>query len=201
VEMSGSARTISIINLRNAANIVITLHDADDGAPLPGGGFQVVADLDGNEARGPKDALVATCTSDASGACPLVDGRGAPTGNVVPLGQYIVQQVQAPNGYAPADAVAFELAQAGETADLAFTNGTKATAVLSLGGGRSAPVASVFPTDAGGGFFGPLANGLRWFAKNFWQMLLLGSSLALFGSPLWQSWRRRLQLSVSYRNL
>lgn len=200
VQMSSGPRTINFVNLRNAAFINITLHDSSTGAPLPGGAFQVVADTNGSGVKDAKEAVVATCTSDSSGACPLKDATGK-TIEHVSLGKYVVIQAVAPKSYKVADPVDFELAKPGEVADLAFTNGESGTAVLGLSGGQAAPVASIIPEGGGTGPFGQLANGLRWFAKNFWQMLLLGATVALFGSPLWQSWRRRMLLFTSNRPL
>lgn len=199
VKMSGGSRTANFVNNLDAGRITITLADSDSGAPLAGGVFEVVSDANKNSVREPTDPVVAKCTSDATGACPLKGAKGDV--QFVSLGAYVVQQVSAPKGYEPAAPTAFALVKPGDEASLDFTNGRNPTVVLGISGGAD-PIASVSPT-AGGGFgnlpFGPLADLFGWAIRNPGQAILFAASVGLFGMPMWQSWKRRQLIGASIR--
>ncbi|MBI2169248.1 MAG: hypothetical protein HYU28_07075 [Actinobacteria bacterium] len=197
VTMGSFAQTVNVVNLKNEAFIEITLADAQSGAPLPGGVFEVVTDSDGNGTVGPKEGVTASCTTDPAGDCIL--GGPATTPKGFPLGKYIVAQKRAPDGYQVVDSVAFELALPGDIARLAFTNGRGAgPVVLALDKGNALPIATVdTPAPPTGGFFGPVSDALRWALRHPMQALVLGATLGMLGSPLWASWRRRLLIWAS----
>lgn len=199
VKMTGGSRTANFVNRLDAGRIIITLSDSDTGAPLAGGAFDVVGDANRNGTREPTDPVVARCTTDASGRCPLKGAKGDV--QTVSLGAYVVQQTAAPQGYTPAPPTAFALVEPGDEATLDFTNGTTPTVVLGISSGGAAPIGSVSPAIGGGGFddlpFGPVADLIEWALRNPGQAILFASSVALFGMPLWQSWKRRQLIGAS----
>ncbi|HEX9889930.1 MAG TPA: SpaA isopeptide-forming pilin-related protein, partial [Nitriliruptorales bacterium] len=115
----GESWTVEFVNIAQLANIEIALSDAGDQRPLEGGVFEAWVD-DGDGVIGASDVRTASCTTDAEGSC-LMAG--------VPLGGFVVAQSAAPRMYAPAEPVAFALAQPGQTARVSVANANAATAV------------------------------------------------------------------------
>ncbi|MBK5307705.1 MAG: hypothetical protein JJD92_13550 [Frankiaceae bacterium] len=103
---------ISFVNLPAIGSVELTLSSPDvgdkPGGPLEGGVFALV------KGDALLDQPLATCTTDTEGACGLDD---------VPLGDYTMQQVTAPDGFVPSKAVEFSLTKPREVARLAFVDG------------------------------------------------------------------------------
>jgi hypothetical protein len=108
---AGNDYKTSFVNLPAIGSVELTLSSPDvgdkDGGPLEGGVFALVkADA--------LDTPLATCTTDTEGACGFEE---------VPLGDYAMQQVTAPEGFLTSDAVDFSLTKPREIARLAFVDG------------------------------------------------------------------------------
>jgi hypothetical protein len=108
----GNEYKTSFVNLPAIGSVEVTLTspavDGKPGGPLKGGVFALV------KGAAVLDTPLATCTTDAAGACGFDD---------VPLGDYTMQQVTAPDDYIASDSVEFRLSKPREVARLAFVDG------------------------------------------------------------------------------
>ena len=110
----GTGNTVVVTNLKAVGAVALTLtDDTADARPLAGGEFALLAD-DGDGQRGPADKELETCTTDDSGECEFED---------VPIGALLLQQSAAPEGFAPAEDIAFALTLPGQRAEIAVVNG------------------------------------------------------------------------------
>ncbi|HLF41319.1 MAG TPA: prealbumin-like fold domain-containing protein, partial [Acidimicrobiia bacterium] len=190
---SGSAASATFVNFRGVGYIEISLSDAVSGAPLAGGTFEVQSG--GNP--------FVKCTTNRAGLCEFVISGGREA-NEVPLGQYAVRQLTAPKGYEPiSDPTSVSLTKPQQVARLPYTNGPAGGVDADVLGGIEGPatLAPVAATDGGGlgGLFDALDDLGQWIRRNPGEALMFASSLALFASPFWASWRRRLLLGIPRR--
>jgi hypothetical protein len=106
---AGKDYKTTFINLPAIGSVRLTLSSAgDDGGPLAGGVFAM---FEGASTLG---TPLANCTTDDDGACGFAK---------VPLGDYTMQQVSAPEGFLVSDDVAFSLTKPEEVATLHFVDG------------------------------------------------------------------------------
>lgn len=183
----GGTATAHFVNLRSIATINVSLFDADTNDPLAGGVFLV-------ESAG---APFAKCTTDDAGACTLEHAEGR--SNDVPLGEYLVQQAVAPDGYEPViDVVPVVLESPGQVADLAFTNGREGSDVEGAATVVPFTPASTGTSSSGrpGSILDSVADLFNWMKRNVGEALLFAASLVLFGTPFYASHRRRLLIEA-----
>lgn len=112
----GQDYTTTFVNLPAIGSVQIALSaPGESGGPLADGVFAMFA---GASTLG---APLATCTTGADGTCGF---------EKVPLGDYTMQQVSAPEGYLVSEDVLFSLTQPGQVATLKFVDGTPAVAAV-----------------------------------------------------------------------
>ena len=112
---AGERATATFTNLRAVGSVEIALtDDADPPAPLPGGRFELHADDGDGALGGGGDRLYDTCTTGDDGTC------GFPE---VPVGAYVLRQVEAPVDHLAADDAAFALTAPGQVASISVVNG------------------------------------------------------------------------------
>jgi hypothetical protein len=105
----GNEYKTSFVNLAAIGSVQLTLSaPGDPGDPLPGGMFAM---FKGEEMLAEP---IATCTTDEQGACGF---------DKVPLGEYTMQQVSAPEGFLVSDPAQFSLTKPKQVASLNFVDG------------------------------------------------------------------------------
>jgi hypothetical protein len=106
---AGNAYKTSFVNLPAIGSVHLTLAaPGTDALPLADGVFAMF------KGTSVLDTPLATCTTDETGACSF---------DKVPLGDYTMQQVSAPDGYVVSDAVKFSLTKPKQVAALHFVDG------------------------------------------------------------------------------
>lgn len=107
---AGQAYSLTFVNLPAIGSVHISLASAGDTPePLANGVFAMFT---GSSVL---DAPVATCTTDANGECGFDN---------VPLGDYTMHQVTAPDGFLTSEDVPFSLSEPGQRASLNFVDST-----------------------------------------------------------------------------
>ena len=113
---AGQAYTATFVNLPAIGAAHVSLMSAGDNPqPLSGAQFAMFT---GSSALGDP---AATCTTDATGVCGF---------DKVPLGDYTMHQVTAPDGYLTSDDVQFSLTEPGQDEKLNFVDGTPGVAAV-----------------------------------------------------------------------
>ncbi|MCW2572919.1 MAG: LPXTG-motif cell wall anchor domain protein [Frankiales bacterium] len=106
---AGKAYKTSFVNLPAIGSVTLALAAPGiDALPLAGGVFAMF------KGTSVLDTPLATCTTDDTGTCGF---------DKVPLGDYTMQQVSAPDGYLASDAVKFSLTKPRQVAALRFVDG------------------------------------------------------------------------------
>jgi hypothetical protein len=100
---------LSYVNLPAIGSVELSLvAPGEDAAPIQGGVFAL------HKGKSLLDTPLVTCTTDAKGACSL---------DKVPLGDYTMEQVTAPEGFVASEAVSFSLTKPKQVAKLHFVDG------------------------------------------------------------------------------
>jgi hypothetical protein len=109
---AGTQYKTSFVNLPAIGSVKLSLAaPGDDAVPLSGGVFAM------HKGSDLLAAPVATCTTDGKGACGF---------DKVPLGDYTMEQVTAPDGYLVSKPAAFKLTKPRQVATLHFVDGVPA---------------------------------------------------------------------------
>jgi hypothetical protein len=100
---------VTLVNLAAIGKVELTLVEpGDTAAPLSGGVFAL------QKGKSVLDTPLATCTTGADGTCAF---------DKVPLGDYTMEQVSAPEGFLVSDPVEFNLTKPAQVAKLRFVDG------------------------------------------------------------------------------